>query len=187
MLRVAVLGGRPADGTLLPKVEKEVWKEIQRVIKEDVDKYQKIFNQSILMFPLYSKFDLEVLRVTEKLKRPVEYYIPDESWGTKYLPNHQIDLIQRISANKIVVPNAQQRVIEMINRAHVVYLMNNTYQIDYFNHALSNKVIISFSEENMRFKTEEEAIHFQNRQLNDTMSKEEQSRLIKAYFEGEKI
>lgn len=160
MIKVAILSGRPADGTLLPKQEKHVWKEIQRVLKDDLSNLGEGFEYLI---PIYNKFDLEALRIADKNGNKVTYYLPNEDWGKSKLPAFQINLVSKMrnSGTEVIVPGSMMaRIYKMIEDADVVYFLDETDGFERFKDALSKKAVMSFSKDKMLYKTEEEAIAY---------------------------
>lgn len=183
MIKICVLGGRAEDGTVLPKKESLVWKEVQRVLEESIQDLSPFISKSELCFPLYSKFDIEFLRLTKRFNRPTTFYVPSQDWGLSRLPAHQTNLIKRVNAERIIVPN-NQRIQKMIEDADIIYLMKNTNSIDNYYQYMKDKKIISFPETKMRFKTEEEGEAFFNDSVKKEVqfTKEERNKLLEMYF-----
>lgn len=187
MIKVGFLGGRPENGTELPRTEKEVWREFKRVLNEDLNTLSPLLRHPKvkveLCFPLYSKFDIEVLRMTRKFQRPVTFYVPTLNWGLSNLPTHQINLIKNTSAErKIITGSVITRVEEMIKDCDVLYILNNKHQLDRYQHLLAGKKVYYFSSDKMRYLTEEDA----NKLLADAqkvdISTEENQAKIESFF-----
>lgn len=158
-IKVAVVSGRPADGTLLPKVEKYVWQELKRVLTEDMAIFKE--KQVEFLIPIYNKFDLEVLRICEHYDIKVTYYLPNPEWGTEVLPKHQIDLIRRMRKNVWIVPGSYtDRINRMIRDSDMVYVLPQTKGVEQFAEELSSKPFYLFPVNKMRYTTEEEAHAF---------------------------
>lgn len=153
MIKLAVIGGRPTDGTILPKLEKHVWKELKRVLEEHIKELTPLLNNVELCFPLYSKFDIEFLRMTQQFNRPTKFYVPTLEWGLTKLPPHQTHLIKRTQAERIIC-NSNTRIQDLINDADIIYLLPNTLGVENYYPLLQNKNLIIFPENKMRFKTE---------------------------------
>ena len=155
-MKIAVLSGRPKDGTLLPRKEQYVWRELCRILKEDMNRPE--FKGATFLIPIYSKFDLQVLFYAEKMNIPVEYYVPTEVWGKSSLPFHQIKLVERMEQKRVVVPGGSQaRMEKMILDADAVYVLPGTHGFSSFIPLLKNKKIIPFPFKEMRYHTEEGA------------------------------
>lgn len=156
-MKIAVLSGRPKDGTLLPRKEQHVWHELCRILKEDMDRME--FHGATFLIPIYSKFDLQVLFHAEKMNIPVEYYVPSEDWGKTSLPIHQIKLVERMEEKRVVVPGGSNaRIKKMIADADAVYILPGTHGFSSFIPLLKGKKIIPFPFRQMRYQTEDEAI-----------------------------
>lgn len=184
MIKLAVLGGRAQDGTILPSSEKELWRELNRVLNEHIKEISPLFPYVEFLFPLYSKFDIEFLRKVEKYNRPVTFYVPNENWGLSRLPRHQTALIERIEANRVIVPSHTGRIHRMLEDADIVYFLDNTKDINYFKEKITSIRTIYFPEERMKFKSESEFIEQQallNHQSIDINSKEAKE-LVDSYF-----
>lgn len=164
-MKIAFLSGRAKEGTLLPKSERYVWQETIRVLQEDLE--QPVFTKgTTFLIPIFSKFDLKVLSLAEKNRIPVEYYVPTENWGKEKLPQHQLYLIDRMKGERHVCGNSFQRMVNMIQDADVVYLMDHTDGVERFLPYLKGKMTRVFPHEQMRYDTEESgaAFHEQLRQ-----------------------
>lgn len=160
MIKIAFLSGRPKDGTLLPKSERYVWKEVCRVLKNDLQFFKEGFE---FLIPIYNKFDLQALRIAEELGTKTTYYLPSKEWGTKNLPFYQLDLISRMRKEEVIVEgNVMKRMFKMIEDADIVYLMDETDGLERFTSSLKNKVIRTFPKEKMLYTTEEEAKEYFN-------------------------
>lgn len=153
-MKVALLSGRPKNGTLLPKTEKFVWKEICRVMEEDLS--SPILKGATFLIPIYSKFDLYGLAIAERQSNPVEYYVPSVEWGNKALPKHQLLLINRMKSDRHVIPSSHGRLLKMIEDADIVYTLPNTEGYERFNKYLENKTVCHLNIKKMNFTTEEE-------------------------------
>lgn len=164
-IKIAVLSGRPADGTLLPKQEKYVWQELKRVLKNDLSVYEG--KDVEFLIPIYNKFDLEVLRICEQLKLKVTYYVPTPEWGTERLPKHQLDLIRRMRNDVLVVPGRyDNRLRRMIQDSDIVYVLAKTQGVEDFAEELVQKAFYLFPEQEMLYTTEEDA----NRVIQESLS-----------------
>lgn len=183
-IKLAVIGGRPEDGTILPRQEKEVWKEVKRVLSEDIVAISKLFPAVEFLIPLYSKFDIEFLREIKKYDRPVTFYVPSEDWGLSRLPKHQTTLIKSIDANRIIIPNSTERLRQMLSDASIIYCMKNTKDINYFEDLIESKNTLYFPEHKMRFKTESEAEAYFSESLveNTDLTASEKNILIESFF-----
>ena len=176
-MKIAFLSGRPKNGTLLPREEKLVWREMVRVLREDLE--HQVFKNGTFLIPIYNKFDLYALSVAEKNHVPVEYYLPTDRWGTEKLPQHQLYLIQRMQGARHVCGNSTQRMIDMIRDADYVYLLPDTDGVERFLPYLEGKSVRVFPTDRMRYFTEEDgaalyeqlrantAIHMQMQQVRD--------------------
>lgn len=153
-MKIAILSGRPKNGTLLPKEEKLLWEEIKRVARQDL----KHLKQATFLIPIYSKFDLYALSVAEKEGINVCYYLPNEEWGTTRLPAFQLSLIERMRGEqKIVEGSFLERMRVMIQDADAVYTLENSDGFGTFKPWLKDKLVIPFTEDKLLYKTEEEA------------------------------
>lgn len=154
-MKVAFLSGRQENGTILPRDEKFVWKELTRVVEQELK--NPLFKGATFLIPIYSKFDLFVLRLAEKMGNPVEYYVPSEDWGFSKLPKHQVYLIERMKFPRHVTNSNTGRLDEMVKAADIVYTLPNTKDFDRFESWLEDKLICEFPIEKMLYQTEEEA------------------------------
>lgn len=157
MIKVAILSGRQKNGTLLPKEERHVWKEIQRVMSDDLSNLGKNFE---FLIPVYTKFDLEALRIAERNGNKVRYYLPNENWGKSKLPSFQVNLISRMRepGTEVIVDGPMMtRMHKMIDDADVVYYLDETDGFERFQDSLAGKTLLPFSKNKMLYKTEAEA------------------------------
>ena len=184
MLKLAVLGGRAQDGTILPRSEKELWRELKRVLESEVERISPLFPYVEFLIPLYSKFDIEFLRLIESYNRPVTFYVPSEDWGLSRLPRHQTALIERIDNSRIVIPSHTGRIHQMLDDADILYFLDNTKDVDYFKEKIASIKTIYFPEDEMRFKTEEEAEQYASNinQKSLNITEEETKELVNQYF-----
>ena len=168
-MKIAILSGRPAEGTLLPKKEGYVWKEICRILKKEMG--LPLFQGATLLIPVYSKFDLQALYYGERNTNSVEYYMPKEDWGTKGIPKHQQDLIARFKGEKHINPSHKGRLMDMIADADVVYCLFGSAGMEEFLPALKGKTVVRFPFEQMRYLTESDAENWHNDIATKTMLK----------------
>lgn len=186
MIKIAVLGGRPMDGTPLPKSEREVWKEMKRVLVEQIEYLSPVLKQAELCFPIYSKFDIEFLREAKEFHRPTTFYVPSQDWGLSKLPPHQTRLISSIQANRVVEPHALGRIERMIHDSDLVYFFDNGVGTYDFYPLLKNKKVIQFPVDKMRYRNDEEYALYQQKQEEDNKnnySEEEINTRIESFFE----
>lgn len=153
--KVAFVSGRPADGTILPKQERFLWNEILYVLRQDLSK--PVYKDMTFLIPVYSKFDLAALALAEKYNIKVEYYLPNESWGTSRLPRHQRLLMQRKEGVRHVCNGAHARMVQMIADADIIYALPETVDYNKYEHYMKGKPIRIFPKDKMRFHSEEEA------------------------------
>ena len=164
---VMPIAGAPTNGTIFPKEEKMVWKEIKRVIHEMV---QSMANQGgyRLVIPVWNKFDLEFLRAGEKFGVPVLFVIPFKTWGESRLPKFQTDLVKRMKANpstRIHIYKGgsfTERVHGAVKQADMVIGFHNTQGLEQFYPAISEAKqrgarVEQFPINRMKFHTEEQA------------------------------
>lgn len=208
MIKVAILSGRQKNGTLLPREERHVWKEVQRIISEDLSNLGKNFEYLI---PVYTKFDLEVLRIAERNGNKVTYYLPNENWGKTSLPTFQLNLISRMRkpGTEVIVDGPMMaRIYKMIEDADIVYYLDETDGFERFKDSLAGKNLLPFSKDKMLYQTEEEAKvyheelkqkttifitpddlrNLEDKQLEDNLSSEEEDitqMLQDVYYPGE--
>lgn len=172
-MKIGVLAGQPTDGTVFPKEEKYVWKELIRVMKQDLSIVDERFE---FIIPIFNKFDIEVLRIIEQLNAgrmsdglpeiKTTYYLPTITWGTRALPQHQLDLIRRMrtqSEQRIVSGGNMSRINQMIKDADVMYILGESAGMDSFSSQLKNKICWNVSTKNMRYQTEEDAKAFHSK------------------------
>ena len=152
-MKIAILSGRPKNGTLLPKNEKFVWNELCRVMEEDLG--TPIFKSATFLIPIYNKFDLYALTIAEKQSNPVEYYVPSVEWGSKALPKHQTMLISRMNFQRHVISSNHGRLLKMIEDADIVYTLPWTDGFERFEEALKGKAVCHLDISKMNFTTEE--------------------------------
>lgn len=158
-MKIAILAGKPNDGTILPKKESFLWKEICRVMEDDLS--LPIFKNATFLIPIYNKFDLHALRIAEEQSNPVEYYVPTIEWGNKFLPAHQKKLIDRMKFHRNVIPSSHKRMVKMIEDADVIYCLPNTEGFDRFKSALVDKTVCQLDLKKMNFTTEEGGKEYQ--------------------------
>lgn len=152
-MKVAILAGRPKDGTIFPKSEKFLWNELCRVMEEDLT--NSFFKEATFLIPIYNKFDLYGLHIAEKNGNPVEYYVPSFEWGSKALPKHQTMLISRMNYERHIIPSNYGRLLKMIEDADVVYSLLDTEGFERFEKALEGKVVCRLDTSKMNFTTED--------------------------------
>lgn len=152
-MKVAILAGRPKNGTILPKNEKFLWNELCRVMEEELTR--PIFKGATFLIPIYNKFDLYALAIAEKSNNPVEYYVPAQNWGSKALPKHQTLLISRMKYERHVTPSNFGRMSQMIEDADIVYTLPETDGFERFETDLVGKTVCHLDTSKMNFTTEE--------------------------------
>lgn len=152
-MKVAILAGRPKNGTILPKNEKFLWNELCRVMEDELTR--PIFKGATFLIPIYNKFDLYALAIAERNGNPVEYYVPSKNWGSKALPKHQTMLIGRMQYERHVTPSNSGRLSHMIEDADIVYVLPGTDGFERFENELQNKIICHLDMNKMNFTTEE--------------------------------
>lgn len=160
-IKLAVVSGRPDDSTILTSKEKQVWNELCRVLKDDLS--QMVFQKFHFHIPIYSKFDLEVLRCIESLGYPATLYVPNDTWGLSKLPKHQVDMIKRLDLPRVIV--STNRINKMIEDSDMVYLLDNTKGVETFKKSIGNKFVVKFPVKKMRYTTEEECLAYNNRMM----------------------
>lgn len=154
-MKIALLSGRPENGTLLPRTERYVWSELCRILKEEMDR--PVFKEATLLIPIYSKFDLQALYFGEKNGNKVKYFVPSEEWGKTALPKHQTHLINRMAGEKHINPSHTGRIIDMIEEADLIYILKETKGMEQFLPYMKGKVVAHFPSEKMRYTTERDA------------------------------
>lgn len=179
MMKIGILSGRPANGTILTKEEKRVWGEMLRVLKEDMQ-MNPAFKVCEIVVPVYSKFDIQVLRYAEELHYSTNLYLPSKEWGTTRLPPHQTALIKRHNDSATIIPSPNNRLIKMIEDCQIIYMLANSQGIEQFYPYLKDKPVIYFPQAKMRFTTEAEAEALDNKV--DTLSAQEVNDLLATYY-----
>ena len=164
---VVPIAGAPTNGTIFPKEEKMVWKEIKRVIHDMVQSMSEQGGYR-LVIPVWNKFDLEFLRAGEKFGVPVLFVIPFKTWGESRLPKFQTDLVKRMKANpstRIHIYKGgsfTERVHGAVEQADMVIGFHKTQGLEQFYPAISNAKqrgarVETFPINRMKFHTEEQA------------------------------
>lgn len=161
-MKVAFLSGRQENGTMLPKNERFVWKELIRILEDEIK--NPVFKGATFLIPIYNKFDLYVLYLAERNNIKVEYYVPQENWGLSGLPKHQTYLVERMSYPRHVIKDGD-RLKAMVDAADVVYVLPETSGFERFEPWLDGKIVCRFPVEKMLYKTEAEAERY-HEQLN---------------------
>lgn len=172
-LMVAV-AGEPTNGTIFPKEEKLVWKEMCRVIHKVVENMST--SNYRLLVPVWNKFDLEFLRAAEKFNVPVTFVLPFSTWGNTSLPKFQTDLVIRMKnrkSTKIHIHKGKsftERVHESILRADLVIGLHETKGLEDFfptiNHSKARAE--KFPVDAMQFTTEEQALALQQNMVDNS-------------------
>ena len=149
--KVAIIGGRPADGTILPRKEGAVWEELKRILALQLK--DPFYQQCEFLIPVYSKFDLEVMRLCEEYQYPVTLYVPNSEWGLQKLPLHQTRLIKRMNPPRVI--HQTERINRMMEDADMVLFLEGSQGIDTFQR-LNTKPSTRFFARRMRYRTETE-------------------------------
>ena len=157
-MKVAILAGRPKNGTILPKNEKFVWNEVCRVMEEELS--LPLFKGATFLIPIYNKFDLYALAIAEKNNNPIEYYVPSMEWGTSSLPKHQTLLVGRMNHERHLNPSNFGRITQMIEDADLVYVLPGTDGFERFDKDLANKPLCRLDTNKMNFTTEETGLAY---------------------------
>lgn len=155
-MKIAIVSGRQQDGTILPRKEQLVWRELCRVLEEELE--HPIFKGATLLIPIYSKFDLQVLYLADRKGIDVEYYVPSEDWGLHALPKHQTELVGRVVAPRHINPSSTGRMVDMIQAADLLYVLTDTNGVERFLEMGADKPMVRFATEKMRYQTEAEAL-----------------------------
>lgn len=162
MTRIGIVGPRPKDGSLLTKKDGKVWNELKTVLAKDLESSE--WNHCTFLIPIYSKFDIEILRICEQKGRKVEFYLPNPEWGKTKLPRHNLLLIERMSASPTHVFNgAAERMNKMIEDSDGLYCLRSNINFGPLEPAMKGVPQRDFPIQNMRYTTEEEAmVHILN-------------------------
>lgn len=167
MAKIAVVGPRPNNSNILTVKDGVVWKEMKRVLYEDLTNPE--WQSHTFLIPIYSKFDLEVLAICEQKKYAVEFYVPSESWGKEKLPQHRTSLVHRTMTDNVhIIPGQIDRINKMIDDCDGVYLLDTVSNFGPFEPHLKKKSIRRFPLEKMAFTSEEELTGQTSLDLPDT-------------------
>lgn len=167
---VLPIAGKPTNGTVFPKEEKLVWKEMKRVIHGMV-KNMSTTQDFRLVIPVWNKFDLEFLRASEIYGVPVTFILPYKTWGESRLPKFQTDLIIRMkqnSHNEVVIYKGKtfsDRVRHASLVADLIIGLDNREGMEQFYHSISQSDAETrpFPLNRMKYHTEEEGIEYLNK------------------------
>lgn len=158
MARIAVFGPRQSNDILLTQSDGKVWRELVRVITEDLVKPE--WKGHTFLIPIYSKFDLLVLKICEQKKYDVEFYIPKQNWGKTGLPYNKTQLVNRMMRqdNTHIIPGNVYRLNSMLRDSDGVYLLDCIPHFGPMQEALNSKPIRRVPTDNMAFQSEDELI-----------------------------
>lgn len=155
MARIAILGPRPNNDSILTKKDGKVWNELKRVLYEDLSKPE--WKGHTFLIPIYTKFDLEILRICELNSYPVEFYVPNDRWGKEKLPQHRTALVNRTMTNNVhIIPGQINRMKRMLQECDGIYLLNILDDFAVLQSYVESKPVRVFPVQKMKFTSEEE-------------------------------